>query len=175
MGPDWGFKVVTDSDLMVAWLANASMKGERIFDPEAQAPVSQEVMTLVDLMDPPELLIIRLGVKSARNAAMNEVFLEALTHRAHAGKPTWIVDSPQQPLGEGHLCWSYAVSEFLVNWTRVNLGVSPEEFLANSFTPASDLSLTPTGNGANTGGTKRVTVPGIETPTTKDRWSKKKQ
>jgi hypothetical protein len=63
-------------------------------------------MTLVDLVEPPQLLIIRLGVKVARNQAMPEVFMEGVQLRLHTGKPTWIWDQPDYPFREGHLCWS---------------------------------------------------------------------
>lgn len=166
-GPDWGFKVVTDADLMVAWLANASRRGENIIDPDVEGQVSQEFLTLVDLIDPPDLLIVRTGVKSARNAAMCEVFLEALTHRAHVEKPTWIVDSPQQPLVEGHLCWSIPVGDFLLEWGRVKLDALPGSTPANlpSFNDLSLSALASPHSGDSMGATKRVNVPGLDPQT----------
>ncbi|NBR68063.1 MAG: hypothetical protein EBT79_12485, partial [Actinobacteria bacterium] len=99
-GADWGFRVVTDADLMVAWLATAALQGTEILDADARseaAPVSLTKLTLVDISAPPELLIVRLGVKVARNSAMPEVLYEALTIRAHEGKPTWVWDQPDAP------------------------------------------------------------------------------
>lgn len=120
MGPKWGFKVHTDSDLMTAWLAPIAIAGKEILDPEATA-VSTEKATLVDLVEPPELLILRLGVKSARNSAMGEVLLEALLHRAHIGKPVWVVDQPGRLFDPSHLAFSEDALHHIQQWERVAL------------------------------------------------------
>ena len=119
-GPYWFFKVVTDSDLMTAWLSPAALVGKEILDPDA-ATVSTEKATLVDLVDPPELLVVRLGVKSARNSAMPEVLLEALYHRAHVGKPTWVVDQPTRRFDPSHLAFSEDGLHHVQQWERVML------------------------------------------------------
>jgi hypothetical protein len=116
--PSWYFRVVSDVDLMTAWLASAALKGKDILDPDA-ATVSLTHLTLVDLVQPPALLIIRTGVKAARNVAAPEVLYEALSHRAHLDMPTWVWDQPYAPLDEGHLCYSPAVGEFLEDWKHI--------------------------------------------------------
>lgn len=118
--PSWNFDVVSDSDLMVSWLASAALKGVEILDPDA-ATVSMRRLTVVDLVEPPSLLVIRLGVKAARNQAMSEVFLEALSHRAHIGRPTWVFDQPDQPLDHTHKCWSSGVEGYLSDWPHFSL------------------------------------------------------
>jgi len=123
--PDWGFRVVTDADLMVAWLATAALQGTEILDADLRskaAPVSLTKLTLVDISEPPELLIIRLGVKAARNSAMPEVLYETLTIRSHAAKPTWLWDQPDAPYDQSHLAYSRLVEEFTGGWHRVNEG-----------------------------------------------------
>lgn len=120
--PDWGFRVVTDADLMVAWLATAALHGTEILDADARgeaAPVSLTKLTLVDISQPPELLVIRLGVKVARNSAMPEVLYEALTIRAHAGKPTWLWDQPDSPFDQAHLAFSRLAEEFTFGWDKM--------------------------------------------------------
>lgn len=124
MGRFWGFKVVSDSDLMTAWLAPVGLLGKEILDPDA-AVVSTENATLVDLIDPPDLLIVRLGVKAARNRAMNEVFLETLLHRKHTGKPLWVVDQPDRKLDATHMCFSGEVLSVLSTWDHITLGTPP--------------------------------------------------
>ena len=124
-GADWGFRVVTDADLMVAWLATAALQGTEILDADARseaAPVSLTKLTLVDISAPPDLLIIRLGVKVARNSAMPEVLYEALTNRAHEGKPTWVWDQPDAPFDQAHLSYSRLTDEFMERWPRVREG-----------------------------------------------------
>ena len=120
--PAWFFKVITDADLMTAWLSSAVLKGQDILDPDALALApSLRFLTLVDLVDPPHLLVIRVGVKAARNVAMSEVLLETLMHRAHEGKPVWLWDTPSYPLQKGHLCHSSHVEEFLSDYGRIKV------------------------------------------------------
>ena len=119
--PSWHFSVVSDAEMMTAWLANKAIDGMEIMDADVReeaATVSIQRLTLVDLVQPPTLMIARVGVKSARNSAMPEVFLEALMEREHADKPTWIWDQPDQPLAVGHLSYSDSVLDAISNWQR---------------------------------------------------------
>jgi len=116
--PIWFFRVNSDAELVMSWLASASLKGGEIRDPDS-VKVSMAHMTLADLVVPPELLIIRLGVKVARNVAAPEVLLEALGTREHLGLPTWIWDTPRERLAEGHICWSHEVGSRLATWKHI--------------------------------------------------------
>lgn len=119
----WYFAVITDTDLMDSWLhhvPNWDIKDPDVLSGRGDKP-TDKYTALVDLIEPPELLIICLGVKSARNSAMPEVFLEALRHRKHLKKPTWIVDTPEKQLAEGHLAWNSEVSDFLADWMYLSL------------------------------------------------------
>lgn len=166
-GRNWSFSVASDSELITAWLANVALSGKEILDPDA-ASVSLEKLTLVDLVEPPDLLVILLGVKSARNSAMPEVFLEAITHRAHIQKPTWIVDQPDRKLDPSHLCYSSQVAEFLREWDHFELdSVNPGlaiEMIGSEHTPSvgvrgpvssGAMTLSSAGNASN-GGARRV-------------------
>jgi hypothetical protein len=114
----WDFKVTNDAKLITAWLATAGLQGD-IFDPDA---VSLEELTLIDLVVPPELLIIILGVKAAKNKEMANVLLETLTHREYENKPTWICDQPHYPLTDPeHRCYSEDVLYYLECWEHVSL------------------------------------------------------
>lgn len=127
MGRNWSFAVTSDAGLMTAWLASAALKGEKIldFDVAEAASVSLEKFTLLDLVEPPGLLIIRLGVKIAKNIAMADVLLESLTLRDHENKPTWVVDQSFHRLNSGgdppHRCYSPAVADYLRNWEYLSL------------------------------------------------------
>jgi hypothetical protein len=163
MGRHWRFKVVSDADLLTAWLATAAAEGAKIIDPDLaarMAPVSTMAITLVDLVDPPELLVVVLGVKAARNSAMPEVLAEAITLRTHSGKPLWILDQPSRPLCEGHRAWSQEVTGLLGDAQRIKLEGAP------SLTPAEDLveAESPqrsrrTLSGSSTGGARAVELP----------------
>lgn len=122
--PTWYFKVVSDADVVTAWLASVALKGGEIFDADAAkeaAKVSLKHLTIVDLVIPPELLIIRMGVKTARNVATPEVFLEALNEREQVGKVTWVWDTPDAVLPDHHLLRSAAVLEHLSTWHHLVL------------------------------------------------------
>ena len=124
MGPAWGFQVVTDSDLMCAWLASAKLEGVKILDPEVAAnaaSVSVTKISLPDLVIPPEVLVIVLGVKAARNSAMPEVLYEALNLRLHEQKPVWIVDQPHNRLAVGHRAFDAELSTLLDGFPYMKL------------------------------------------------------
>lgn len=120
-GPWWRFQVSSDADLMEAWLSR--IPTDDVYDPDVgrirAQQVSHRYVALVDLIEPPELLILRVAVKVARNIAMPEVLLEALQHRDHLDKPTWIVDQPSRPLTEGHIAYSEEVGSFLADWPHI--------------------------------------------------------
>lgn len=116
MGPDWGFKVVADKDLITAWLSTIAFKGGEILDPDAAAEaatVSLKYLTIEDLAEPPELLIIVLGVKAAKNVEMPQVLYETLQLRSMRDKPTWVIDQSTNPFRMGHICWSGQVQASL--------------------------------------------------------------
>lgn len=149
--PQWRFKVVSDADLITAWLATAALNGAEILDPDARldaVSVSSLKLTLPDIAVPPDLLIVRLGVKTARNVAMSEVFLEALRLREALSKPTWVWDQQDLPFREGHISYSRDGYEHIRYWTRIDSreydnrptpkpGVAKEMPITPSLTPTS--------------------------------------
>jgi len=112
-------KVVSDATLMSAWLNNLSSSNREIYDPDFIRDV--RASSLEDLVESPSLLIVRLGVKGARNSAMPEVLTEAISLRDHCSKPMWIVTEPDRPLEEGHLCWSRSLEDSISRWETVPL------------------------------------------------------
>ena len=121
MPPTWGFLVVSDADLMDAWLSYKLDVKDADVDQMRQRADIQRYDALVDLVEPPVLLVLVCGVKAARNEAMPEVLLEALRHREHINRVTWVVDSPSYPLRDGHISYSHAVGEFLSEWDNLTL------------------------------------------------------
>jgi hypothetical protein len=118
--PRWHFQVSSDADLVSAWLSNMAQKGADINDPDVilsdLPPIS-----LPELIEPPALLVVMLGIKKARNAAAPEVLHETLHRRMFEDKPTWVVDQPSDRLMQGHLAWSESVDEFLSEWDSFDL------------------------------------------------------
>jgi len=128
----WFFRVTSDAELVTAWLATTALQGGEIIDPDAYM-VSTKFLTIPDLVVPPDLVVIRMGIKVARNSAAPEVLAEAIQTRFHEGKPTWLWDDPGHPLNAGHLFWSSEVGRVLSGWDRV------------SSLDAAQQSRTPTG------------------------------
>lgn len=119
----WFYSVETDRDLATAWLANIKQSGGEIYDGDV-VRYDSKYLTLEDLTDPPELLVLLLGVKAARNAALPELVLDAIQGRTVRDKPTWIVeDSVNDPLIPGHLAYSDDLMYVLNQWeNKVSLG-----------------------------------------------------
>ena len=115
----WKVKVITDKELMAAWLATAALAGVDILDKEAFA-ITANKLSIEDLVQPYDLVILRLGVKMARNSAMPEVLMESLALRDHLRKPTWVWDQPTRALAEGHRCYSLEVAHELSRFHRIN-------------------------------------------------------
>lgn len=105
-------KVISDAELVTAWLATIPLQGGEIRDADAYK-VSTRYMTIPDLVVPPDLLVIRMGVKAARNAAAPEVLAEALSTRLHEGRPTWVWEEPHHLLGPDHIMWNDQVGRVL--------------------------------------------------------------
>lgn len=120
---NWYVRVVTDAELMDAWLSR-DIPDHEVIDVDVQQVrrANKKVyMSLSDLTDPPDLLIVQLGVKAARNSAMCEVLQETLNTRAHEDKPTWIVDSEISPLNPNHLAYSEQVHDAMGDWEHITL------------------------------------------------------
>lgn len=121
----WRFKVISDADLMTTWLYSAN----EVYDADVGQSRSQgrnTVSRIPDLVEPYDLIILRMGMKAARNVAMPEVFLEALLCRQTYGLPTWVVDSPHEPLRQSHISWDEKVQQHLSeNFTFLDLSATP--------------------------------------------------
>ncbi len=137
--PTWMFKVVSDAELTTAWLASIAVQGRDILDADAYK-VSTRALTIPDLVLPPDLLIIRMGIKVTRNSAASECLGEALNLRSHEGRATWLWDEPHAPLDVGHLFWSDRVALILRPWEHLDNLDSPSG--GGSVKKSSSLSST---------------------------------
>ena len=117
--PNLFVKVIGDHTLMSAWLGSMHIQGKDIADPDFQRDL--KVYSLDDLAEAPYLMVIRLGTKVARNAAMSEVVTEAIEIREHLKKPTWLIVDPDKPLEEGHIAWSRLLEDTILPWDRIDL------------------------------------------------------
>ena len=135
--PNLFVKVIGDHTLMSAWLGSMQLAGKDIADPDFQRDL--KVYSLDDLAEAPNLMVIRLGTKVARNAAMSEVLVETIEVRQHLNKPTWIIIDPDRPLEEGHIAWSMLLEDTIHSWERINLN---EGTSSSSSTTSRNKSVT---------------------------------
>lgn len=138
MGPDWTFKVVGDKDLITAWLSTIAFKGGEILDPDAAAEaatVSLKYLTIEDLAEPPDLLVVILGIKAAANREMPQVLREALQLRSLREKPTWVIDQPTNPFRMGHICWSGQVQAVLDEYPHLWVDESTKAMSSERASP----------------------------------------
>jgi len=146
----WFCRIESDLDLARAWLANVELEGGAIYDADvAGAKATLRYVHLEDLARPPDLLIIRLGVKSSPNKSMPEVLLEVLQLRTYLDKPTWLYDQPHKRFTSGHICYSTQVRNFVSDWDRLEFSVSgykasePEDDEVPDESGMSDVTMPP--------------------------------
>ena len=143
--PNLFVKVIGDHTLMSSWLGSMMLQGKDIADPDFQRDL--KVYSLDDLAESPYLMVVRLGTKVARNAAMSEVVVETIEIREHLKKPTWLIIDPDKPLEEGHIAWSRLLEDTIHLWDRINLN----ENTSSSRTPRTSKKSV-----SNMGSHKRV-------------------
>lgn len=123
--PDlWDAKVYSDKDLLKAWLNTAYAQGHKIFDTELNdTMVTVRAMYIDELVEPPEHVILMLGVKQAPNKETPNVLLEAVRSRMHIGRPMWIVDQPDSGIDQvHHRGYSEQLDGLLQHWPHWRLG-----------------------------------------------------
>lgn len=115
----WNAKVWTDKDIVKAWLNTAYAQGHKIYDTELD-DVRVTAMYIDELVEPYDLVVLKLGDKSAANREAPFVLIEALKCRMHLGRPTWIVDQPDHPINRvEHRCYSEQLEGILNHWPHI--------------------------------------------------------
>lgn len=119
----WDARVITDKDLPDAWLKTAKAQGHKIYQSEIANHENQfRAMDIAELVEPSELLILKLGVMQTPNKELYSCVLETLTTRMHIGKPTWIVDQLDQRINDmSHRAYSEKLESILSHWPHVGL------------------------------------------------------
>lgn len=116
----WDARVRSDAELLDAWFGTAKAQGVKIFDVEIERSTLRAI-DIRDLVEPPDLCIIIMGVKNLPNREAPGSLAEAISYRAHVSKPTWVVDQPDRPLDGTHRYFSEEVERILRRWPRLTL------------------------------------------------------
>jgi hypothetical protein len=119
----WDCRVYSDKDLVETWLRTAKAQGHKIYDSEiANYEGSFVAMDIAELVEPPQLAIIILGVKEAPNKESPNVLLEAVRSRMHLNKPTWLVDQQDRKIdSDFHRCYSEQLETILSRWSHLEI------------------------------------------------------
>jgi hypothetical protein len=119
----WDVLVISDADLVDTWLATAKAQGHKIFDTEIADRKSRfAAMAIAELVEPPDLVIFKLGVKQAPNKETNSVLLESVNLRRHLGRPTWIIDQPDHRIdSDFHKGYSDLLHGLISHWPHIGL------------------------------------------------------
>lgn len=122
MSSMWECRVYEDGQLLDSWFGTAKAQGVKIFDLEVDKS-TLEAIDIRDLVVPPELLILMLGVKHLPNKESPNALLEAIATRRHVGKPTWLIDQPDQPIDQPyHKFYSETLESWISYWPHLQLG-----------------------------------------------------
>lgn len=80
-----------------------------------------------DLIDPPHLLIVQLGVLGTRNKAAPSALMEVLRYRSDQRKPVWAVSTVSERFGRGFPSWSEYVEAELKRFSSYQMpAISPQ-------------------------------------------------
>lgn len=77
---------------------------------------------LQDLMDPPDLMVVRLNEMAYKNKAAAGALEEALSYRLDRDKPTWVLSNLDKRFVQGSFSYSDSVAELLsTGYFRMNI------------------------------------------------------
>lgn len=119
-------RIASDADLVDAWLANVG----DLRDGEAAGHRGEQearYRNVSDLVAPPKLLVLYVGVRAARLADLPDLILEAIQVRQQRGLATWVVDTTIRPLADGRCpAWREDLAAMLAGWPTVRLNSAGE-------------------------------------------------
>jgi hypothetical protein len=127
--PEFTFKLVDDQRLIDVYVGNEAFKNKS----ESARESYETNNSLSDLVRDPSLLLVRLGILRTANKAAASAVLSALTIRAAAGMPVWIIEG-DRPFGDGHRAYNHELGDYIDDrYEIVDLRVDKSQAL---FKPA---------------------------------------
>jgi hypothetical protein len=107
MNPSKFVRVSSDAEIRDVFVGSKS-KAAKSSDFEGEV-----YNNLSDLMDPPDLMVIRLNEISYKNKAAAGALEEALSYRLDRDKPTWVLSNVDRRFVSGSFAYSESVAELL--------------------------------------------------------------
>lgn len=109
--PNKFIKITSDREIRDVYVGAASRNARGMSSNEDE---NLEIYnSLQDLMDLPDLMIVRLNEMHYKNKAAPGALEEAISYRLDRDKPVWMVSNIDKPFIEGSHAWSESVSELL--------------------------------------------------------------
>jgi len=102
---EWSFRIITDEDVRTANFAD-----------KANLAKAKETTGIPDLVEPPDLLVVRVGYLTQKLKDFDTVFLDALKRREKLNSPIWIVeDQDDTPLKKCPI-YSPQLEAYMSSW-----------------------------------------------------------
>lgn len=99
-------KVTSDREIRDVYVGNKSKAARGSADDDG--PIYN---SLEDLMDQPDLVVVRLNELFYKNKAASGALEEAISYRLDRDKPTWLFSDSDKPFSLGSHAWSESVAE----------------------------------------------------------------
>ena len=133
--PDFTFKLVSDQRVVDVYVGAESYKNKAAKDRE----YGENNNSLSDLVEEPDLLLLRLGVLGSSNKAAANAVLSVLRIRGDEGKPVWVIEG-DRPFGDGHRAYNYELGDYIEDRFDVeDLRADKTQPVAFPVAPAADV------------------------------------
>lgn len=107
--PNKFIKITSDREIRDVYVGATSRNARGVSSNEDE---NLEVYnSLQDLMELPDLMVVRLNEMHYKNKAAPGALEEAISYRLDRDKPVWIISNLDKPFVEGSHAWSESVSE----------------------------------------------------------------
>lgn len=108
--PNKFIKITSDREIRDVYVGATSRSAKGYPDETTEGEIFN---TLQDLMDLPDLVIVRLNEMYYKNKAAPGALEEAISYRTDRDKPTWVFSDVSKPFVTGCHAWSDTVNELL--------------------------------------------------------------
>ncbi len=114
--PNQLIKITSDAEIRDVFVGSKSKASK------ASGFEGEVFNNLQDLMDTPDLMLVRLNEITYKNKAAAGALEEALSYRLDRDKPTWVLSNMDKPFVQGSFAYSDSVAELLsTGYVRVRI------------------------------------------------------
>ena len=137
------FRITSDREIRDVYVGSRSATAVAAVEGDGQV-----FNNLQDLMDAPDLVLVRLNELSYKNKAASGALEEALSFRLDRDKPTWVISNTDHPFNEASHAYSESVWDLISSaYTRLIIPlISPKQNASTAMLAPEPVpvSVTPT-------------------------------